>query len=342
MAHHTKLVSLLSFTLLAGCASVVPYQTLTSHLPAEKLLVLQPGEAHSEGDENPHQRPRQKVYVEEEGTGEAVILLHGFGGSSYSWRHLIPALADGYQVLAPDLTGFGFTERPPEREPYTREGQLQLILALMDHHHLAKAHVVGHSYGGALALALAFEYPERVASLTLIDAAAPDYPLQRRKNFAAHHSLAYLLVRGVSLRHWLIRRALKRSIHDDQLVTEELVDAYLSRLAVEGAVQAYQGLTAPLDTLDSGARQVELAQIEQPTLALWGAEDELVPVERARIEVNKMPRAQFVIVNGGGHALIEERPCEVALRIRTFLDSLRGGLDSSQQASTRPHQTGPG
>ncbi len=317
----SKLLSPLLLLLVAGCTRLVPYQTVTSQLPEEKIIALHPGASSSAGRNMEPLQPVQRVYVEEKGKGkpEAVILLHGFGGSSYSWRYLIPALADGYQVLAPDLSGFGFTERPRSREPYTRCGQIQLVLALMDYRHLPAAHIVGHSYGGALALALAYDYPKRVRSLTLIDAAAPSYPHQRRKIFASSHSLTSLLVRGVGLRRWSIRRALKRSFHDDHLVTDELVDAYRCRLAVEGAVRAYQGLTAPFEELTD---RVELAEIEQPTLALWGSEDELIPADQARIEVGKMPRAQFVLVNGAGHAPMEERPQEVATRVRAFLDSL--------------------
>lgn len=305
------------FALLTACVHVAPYRTVASHLPKEKLLVFDTSTADSQTSAS--QSAAQRVYVESSGSGEAVILLHGFGGSSYSWRHLIPELATDYRVLAPDLNGFGFTERPRARAPYTRSGQLKLILALMDHHHLPSAHIVGHSYGGALALTLAHDHPRRVRSLTLINAAAPDYSTQRRRIFATSRGLSFLYVRGVGLRRWVIERALKRSLYDDRLVTDELVEAYRSRLAVEGIVHAYQGLTAPFD---ERLGRIQLSKIEQPTLALWGGEDELIPADRARIEVSKMPHAQFVLIRGGGHALMEERPAEVANRVHTFLDSL--------------------
>src|SRR5206468_1124100 len=100
--------------------------------------------------------------------------------STYSWRKVIPALSASHWVIAIDLNGFGYTERPKDPASYTREGQAALILAVMDALGIDRAHVVGHSYGGGLSLFLASTHPERFRTLILVDSSAPTYPDDRR------------------------------------------------------------------------------------------------------------------------------------------------------------------
>ncbi|HET9228778.1 MAG TPA: alpha/beta hydrolase, partial [Thermoanaerobaculia bacterium] len=124
---------------LLGCASVRPFSEVRSTVPEDSFLKI--GE--------------QLVHIEQAGSGEPVILLHGFGASTYSWRHVIPALAATFRVVAIDLNGFGYTQRPRTFESYTREGQTDLVLRVMDKLGIESAHLMGHSYGGGLSLFLA-------------------------------------------------------------------------------------------------------------------------------------------------------------------------------------------
>lgn len=262
------------------------------------------------------------VYVERAGPGDAgppVVLLHGFGASSYAWRAVLPRLAEHRRVLAPDLYGFGYTERPEDLANYTRTGQVLLVLGLLDALDHPTAHLVGHSYGGSLAVTLAARHPERVESLVLIDAAHPSYPQTRRRRLAAFRPWSFFFVRVLSLRRSFVENALERIYHDPGLVTRERVDAYRQRLRVEGAVRAYRGLTA---TLPDPGPEVDLEQVRVPTLVVWGAEDSLIPVEEAREITSRMPRARFVELSNVGHAPHEEAPAEVARRILEFLDRI--------------------
>jgi pimeloyl-ACP methyl ester carboxylesterase len=141
----------------AGCVATRPFAEVRGSLPQERFVRV--------GD--------QLVYVEQAGAGEPVVLLHGFGASSYTWRQVMPGLAESHRVLAVDLNGFGWTERPAARASYTREGQMALVLGVLDALEIGRAHLVGSSYGGALALWLALEHPERVRSLVSSCAATP-------------------------------------------------------------------------------------------------------------------------------------------------------------------------
>lgn len=286
---------------LLGCASVRPFSEIRSTVPEESFLKI--GE--------------QLVHVEQAGSGEPVILLHGFGASTYSWRHVMPGLAVAFRVVAIDLNGFGYTQRPRSFESYTREGQARLILDVMDELGFEKAHLMGHSYGGGLSLFLASQHPERVRSLVLVDSSAPTYANDRRSVAASVKPLAGLFLRSFVLRPRNVRRALLRSIHDDSLVTPELVREYYERLRVEGVVEAYYGLTAPVH---ASAVPVKLEEIRVPALIVWGSEDPLISVEAGRQAAARMPDAEFVVLEGVGHMPMEERPDGLVRIVLPFLE----------------------
>lgn len=292
----------------AGCVALTPYEQARAGVPADRFVEAD-GQTVYVVD-----RPAAAA-VASAGDAEAVVFLHGFGASSYSWREVTDRLPD-YRTVALDLRGFGYTERPPGIEPYTRDGQIELVLGVMDRLGIDRPHVVGHSYGGALAAALAVHHPERVLSLTLVDAAHPDYPQLRRTRLAAVRPLTELFVLVRALRPALIRRALEHSIADDSLVTPALVDAYLDRLKIENAPRAYYGITAPAPEPERG---VDLAEVSVPTLTVWGEEDLLIPVEEGRAASSVIPCHRFVDLPGVGHMPMEESPEALAHHLRTFL-----------------------
>ncbi len=262
----------------------------------------------------------QFVHVEQAGTGEPVVLLHGFGASAYSWRKVIPALAEGHRVVAIDLNGFGYTQRPRSRESYTREGQAKLVLDTMDALGIARAHIIGHSYGGGITLYLASRHPERFRSMVLVDSSAPTYANDRRSRAAALRPLDTLFVRAVALRPSAVRKALLRSFWDPSKVTPELVQAYFDRVAVEGVGYAFYGLTAPAPP----GPPVVLETIEVPTLAVWGAHDELISPETGRRAAARLPHSEFVLIGDCGHLPMEEQPEALLRAVLPFLERHQG------------------
>ncbi len=291
--------------LLTGCVSLRSFEEVRRTVPEGRFVRI--------GD--------QLVHVEQAGDrGEPILLIHGFGGSSYSWRKVIPALAENHRVFAVDLNGFGYTQRPKSRESYTRAGQARLVLAVMDALGLARAHVFGHSYGGGLTLYLASRHPERFLSMVLVDSSAPTYSDDRRSRAAGIRPLSTLFLRSVALRPGMVAKALRRSYYDDSLVTPELVRAYLDRLRIEGVADAYQGLTAPAPL----GERVELEKIGVPTLIVWGAQDELISVEGGRRAAARMPHAEFVVIEECGHLPMEEKPEELLRTVLPFLERQGG------------------
>ena len=284
----------------AACASLKPFEQVRRAQPAERFIEVE-GRA---------------VYVEQAGAGEALLLIHGFGGSSYSWRKVMPGLAGHRRVVAVDLSGFGWTERVADPAAYTLAAQERLLLGVLDAFGIEWADVAGHSYGGGVALWLAARHPGRVRSLVLVDSTLPSYGFERRSNVARSRTAVSAFLRGVALRRGFVRSALERSFFDDALVTDELVGAYLARLRVEGAVDAYRGLTLPTK---EPRPEVDLTTVGQPTLVVWGAEDELLPLRWGEQAASAMPRARLVVLDRCGHIPMEERPEELVAAVVPFL-----------------------
>jgi pimeloyl-ACP methyl ester carboxylesterase len=289
---------------LPGCVSLRSFDEIRRSLPADRFVRV--GE--------------QLVHVEQAGAGEPVVLIHGFGASTYSWRKVMPALAASHRVVAIDLNGFGYTQRPKTRASYTREAQAKLVLGTMDALGIDRAHIFGHSYGGGLTLYLASRHPERFRTMVLVDSSAPTYSDDRRSRAAGLRPLDALFVRSFVLRPSAVRKGLLRSYYDDSLVTPELVQAYLDRLAVEGVSFAFYGLTAPA----SPGESVELEKIEVPSLVVWGAHDELISPETGRRAAARLPHSEFVLFEKSGHLPMEEEPEAFLHVVLPFLERHRG------------------
>lgn len=289
---------------LPGCVSLRSFAEVRREVPADQFVRV--------GD--------QLVHVEQAGTGEPVVLLHGFGASAYSWRKVMPALAASHRVVAIDLNGFGYTQRPTTRASYTREAQARLVLGTLDALGIDRAHIVGHSYGGGITLYLAFQHPERFRTMVLVDSSAPTYANDRRSRAAACRPLDSLVARLVFLKPAAIRRSLLASFWDDSLVTPDLVQAYLDRLAIEGAPFAFYGLTAPAPA----GVTVELDKIAVPALVIWGAHDTLIAPEVGRRAAARLQHSEFVLFDRSGHLPMEEEPEAFLRAVLPFLERHRG------------------
>lgn len=285
---------------LAGCASLRPFEEIRREVPEDRFLRI--------GD--------QLVHIEQAGEGAPVVLIHGFGGSTYSWRKVMPGLAESFRVVAIDLSGFGYTQRPRRPESYSREAQGELVLRIMDALGMERAHLIGHSYGGGITLWLARYHPERVRSMVLVDSSAPTYANDRRSRLAALRPVTSLFLRSWVLRPATVRKALLRSFYDDSRVTPELVQAYYERLRVEGVADAYYGLTAP----NRGpAEPVRLEEIRTPALILWGRHDVVIPLAGGQRAATMLPRATLVVMEKSGHLPMEEQPEEFLQAVVPFL-----------------------
>lgn len=207
-----------------GCITMQPYVEAVRDLPAGRLLAID----------------GQRVSVERAGQGPPLVLL-----ASASRRSPTPRccrkLAKQFAVVAIDLNGFGYTERPKDRASYTLAGQERLVLAVLDRLHLERVRLAGHSYGGGLALFLAARHPERVERLLLIDNTLPLYASQRRSGLFRWRWIAKMAAHTFALTDGVIEKGLKKAYFDDRKVTPALVREYADRLRIEGVTDAFFG-----------------------------------------------------------------------------------------------------
>jgi pimeloyl-ACP methyl ester carboxylesterase len=250
------------------------------------------------------------------GKGPAVVLLHGFGSSIYTWKDVLPGLARTRTVVALDFPGFGESDQPPD---LTFEVCPRVVRGLMDKLGVGSATLVGNSLGGAVATVLAARSPERVAALVLIDAAgfnlnASDRPLILR--LLASPAGAALFER-LPIRGRMLRLGLRQVFFDPALVTDERFNEYLAPWLRPGApASALSLLTSRTLT---PALVADLApKVTAPTLVLWGREDGWIPVEQADRFVAAIPGARKVVFEGCGHLPQEERPADVLRWLQEF------------------------
>lgn len=296
-----------------GCVTMQPYSEAVRGLPPGRLLEID----------------GQRISVERAGEGEPLVLLHGFGESTIAYAAVLPDLARQFAVVAIDLNGFGYTERPKDRASYTLAGQERLVLAVLDQLHLDRVRLAGHSYGGGLALFLAARHPERIERLLLIDNTLPLYASQRRNRLIAWRWVAGMAAHTFALTDRVIQKGLEEAYFDDRKVTPALVREYADRLRIEGVTDAFFGLVGPSK---EPPFRIDLAKVEIPTLVVWGAEDQLIAAKGAEETSRKLPNSTFVRLPACGHTPMEECPEAFLAAALPFL----AGAPSAQAGAGSP------
>ncbi|MQT14997.1 acetoin dehydrogenase dihydrolipoyllysine-residue acetyltransferase subunit [Segnochrobactrum spirostomi] len=229
------------------------------------------------------------------GNGErTIVLVHGFGGDLDNWLFNIDALAAHGTVYALDLPGHGQSEKRIAEPGLAFLSDA--LIGFLDAVGVAKADLVGHSMGGAIAIRTALDHPERVGSLTLIASAGlgPEIDGDYIGGF----------VSGSSRRD--LKPVLERLFHDPATVTRQLVDDMLKYKRIDGVEEALKGLA---DALFPDGRQAavlarDLAATRVPVLAIWGEGDQIVPAAHASA-LNGRARAE--ILPAAGHMVQMEK-----------------------------------
>ena len=181
------------------------------------------------------------IHYVDKGQGPPLVLIHGLGGCIYNFRYNIPVLAERLRVVALDLKGFGYSERPVASD-YSLTAQARLVGGLMDHLGISRAAVLGHSMGGAIALRLATISPEKVDRLILVGSAPPSGLVPR---FAASPPLRALfrLVAALVLHQPRLReRVLRQGFHDPAFLTQEMLAEFSQFARIRGSADAAASL----------------------------------------------------------------------------------------------------
>ena len=269
------------------------------------------------------------------GKGPALLLIHGIGDRSDTWRTLIPTLARDHTVIAPDLLGHGRSDKP--RADYSVAAYANAMRDLLSVLGIERASVVGHSLGGGVAMQFAYQYPERCERLVLVATGGISRevnPILRLAS-APNADLVLPLLRLPAMR--LVGRALVkllqllgtdmgRDADDLQLVFEALPDATARRAFI-------RTLRAVVDWRGQVITMLDRSYLTRgmPTLLVWGTRDAVVPYEHANIAHAAMPGSRLEVFDGAGHFPHHFDPERFSAVLRDFLTTTKPASYASNE-----------
>jgi pimeloyl-ACP methyl ester carboxylesterase len=273
---------------------------------------------------------RIRMHYVTQGDGELVLLLHGFPEFWYAWRFQIPALARHFKVVVPDLRGYNESDKPASG--YDLDTLSADIQGLIESLGYARAHIVGHDWGGTIAWHLAQKFPQYLNRLAILNAVPPQRFLQEMvSNLDQLRRSWYVLAFQVpGIPEWLIQQNLKEFLNNllqGQAVrkgafSNEETKLYQSALEKPGALSAalnyYRQMLSPWSWLKDFGRTPNL--VTAPTLVLWGEEDSLLSQNLSR-ELDQLVQAPFrlTLVPHCGHWIQQEAPQTVNRELLAFL-----------------------
>ena len=229
----------------------------------------------------------------------SLLALHGFGVTGRSFRFVAPGLAEaGVRTVAPDLLGFGDSEKPDGG--YSLHHYADLTDRLRDRLDLRRPFLMGHSFGGKIALATAARHPDRYAGLILV-ATAGFNRLERLSSWADGP------IAGIFLRPWAARLAQRFAIGQVVSDPESL-----------RALRRFNGSFGALDLHAAGILD-RLRGVDLPVLVLWGEEDRILPPALARRVARALPQARLVTLAEAGHVPMKDRPERFVEEVTDFI-----------------------
>jgi pimeloyl-ACP methyl ester carboxylesterase len=244
-----------------------------------------------------------KIHLEIMGSGEPLLILHGWGSSHYSWAKVQAILADkGYQVIVPDLPGFG--DSPAPQNPQTVGDYSDFVLKLVEKINLSSFYLLGHSFGGRVAIKFTRQNPQRVKKLILCDAAGIKMELDSKAK------AVFVLIR------WANVIFSRRIFSQFKKIARNILYFFLRHkdyVRTQGIMKETFKLVIAEDLLP------ELPDIKNKTLIVWGQKDSLVPLKVAYILKEKIVNSELKVFLGIRHNPHREIPEELSETIDQFL-----------------------
>ena len=271
-----------------------------------------------------------KLHYVRQGAGEPLLLIHGWPGFWYEWQKNIPALAERFDVIVPDMRGYAYSDKPdlPPEVGYSDTAYAEDLKAFLDFYHLESVRIVSHDFGAIWVQKFARLYPERVKKLMLLD---PPYPGIGARWFELPHvlntwyqlfhqlPLAEELVGSskkateVYLRHFLTAWSAKKDVWTDDDIAA-YVEAYSQPGALRGGFNCYRAALRGGAYSGGGDLKVNV-----PTMVLWGDGDQILPFAWTDRLPEFFPDLTLKKMEGLGHFMMREDPERVNAEILGFM-----------------------
>ena len=255
-----------------------------------------------------------KTNLHDIGTGPSVMLIHGSGPGVTAWanwRLVMPELSKNYRVIAPDMLGFGFTERPTNTQCNV-ERWVNHAIGILDALDIEQCDLVGNSFGGGIALALAIRHPQRVRRLILMGSVGVPFTLTPGLDAVWGYSPSLTTMKGL----------LDIFAYDRSLVTDELAELRYEASIRPGFHEAFSSMfPAPrqrwVDALAS--EEADIRAIQHQTLIMHGREDQIIPLQTSQKLFEWIPKSQLHVFGQCGHWTQIEHAARFSTLVSNFL-----------------------
>ena len=265
-----------------------------------------------------------------EKAGKTIILVHGYSASTVSWDAVFEPLAEkGFRVIAIDLVGFGFSEKPSWFE-YTINAQARMIERFMDRMGIGRAVVAGNSYGGAVAATLALDYPERVEKLVMVASVIDNEPkMNPLMVLASAPGIGELSVPFLMDSKMFVRRRLKELFGPNSHLVTDVRLAHYQRPLRSAETQHAMLETSRRWEADRITEDAPL--ITQPTLLLWGDSDPVIPRRMGEKMYDRILHSRLVVFKNCGHLPQQEFPGLFVEMVSTFCKDPKGDIGQPKE-----------
>lgn len=269
------------------------------------------------------------------GKGPAVLLVHGIGDSSDTWKQVIPDLARDHTVIAPDLLGHGRSDKP--RADYSVAAYANGMRDLISVLGVERVTVVGHSLGGGVAMQFAYQYPDRCERLVLVSTGGVSHEVHPLLRLAAAPTVDFFLpllslgpTRHVGSYGLKLLESTKSDLGRDAPHLARVFDALPDATARRAFVRT---IRAVVDWRGQAITMLDRCYLTRgmPTLLVWGTRDAVLPFRHAHLARAAMPGSKLVAFEGAGHFPHQNDP-------EKFMRVLRDFLAATEPASYRPSE----
>jgi 2-hydroxy-6-oxonona-2,4-dienedioate hydrolase len=255
-----------------------------------------------------------------------LILLHGIGASAERWSSVIPTLSRDYRVIAPDIIGFGYSDKPAVE--YTMDFFVDFFKLFLDNLGISKASIIGSSLGGHIATEFAIRFNHMVEKLVLVSPAG----MMRKSS----PTLDRYFMAALYPEHQRVYEAFSEMVYDSNTINQEILMDFINRMSLPNAKYAF--MSTLLGIRYAPDLRGRLSSITAPTLLMWGENDTTIPLAEYAHQYNGIPNMEeLVVIKKCGHIAPIEKPATFNRILLRFL--MRPTLITATQLQSKSRLT---